>query len=158
MVHSDDIRAIQLAKAALYAGARLLMDHMGIETVDRITLAGAFGNHIEPKYAMILGLIPDCPLKNVFNAGNAAGTGARIALLNQSARDEIEEVVRQVQKVETAVEPAFQAHFVDAMAFPHATAGYPNLSKSVDLPAPRSATQRDDGGNGEGRRRRRRRG
>ncbi len=83
-ITQNDVRAIQLAKAALYAGMRLLMDKLGIEQVDRIRLAGAFGSHIDVKYAMILGLIPDCPLEHVSSAGNAAGTGARIALLNTS--------------------------------------------------------------------------
>lgn len=156
-ITQNDVRAIQLAKAALYAGCRLLMDHMGIEKVDRITLAGAFGNHIEPKYAMVLGLIPDCAIDKVYSAGNAAGTGARIALLNQAARDEIEDVVRRVEKIETAVEPSFQAHFVDAMAFPHATAPYTELRKVVDLPEPKEVVPAGDGEGGEGRRRRRRR-
>ncbi len=89
-ITQNDVRAIQLAKAALYAGVRLLMDKLGIDSVDRIRLAGAFGSHIDVKYAMILGLIPDCPLEKVQSAGNAAGTGARIALLNCKARDEIE--------------------------------------------------------------------
>ena len=133
-ITQNDVRAVQLAKAALYAGIRLLMERMGIETVDRIRLAGAFGNHIEPKYAMVLGLIPDCDLKQVSSAGNAAGTGARIALLNHESRTEIEEVVRQVEKVETAVESKFQQHFVNAMAFPHKTDNFPNLAKEVDLP------------------------
>ena len=134
VITQNDIRAIQLAKAALYAGARLLMDHMGIDTVDRITLAGAFGSHIDVKYAMVLGLIPDCDLSQVVSAGNAAGTGARIALLNGAARDEIEALVRKIEKIETALEPSFQEHFVDAMAFPHAKANYPNLAVAVDLP------------------------
>jgi len=156
-ITQNDIRAIQLAKAALYAGARLLMDKLGIETVDKIVLAGAFGSHIDTKYAMVLGMIPDCPLDKVSSAGNAAGTGARIALLNQKARDEIEDVVRRIEKIETAVEPRFQEHFVEAMAFPHKTASYPNLSKAVTLPEPKDA--QDSGGDGpEGRRRRRRRG
>ena len=80
----SDVRSIQLAKAALFAGAQLLMDHMGIEKVDRISLAGAFGSHIDTKYAMLLGMIPDCPLDKVRSVGNAAGTGARIALLTLS--------------------------------------------------------------------------
>jgi len=138
IITQNDIRAIQLAKAALYAGTRLLMDHMGIDTVDRITLAGAFGSHIDVKYAMVLGLIPDCDLTRVVSAGNAAGTGARIALLNGAARDEIEGLVRKIEKIETALEPSFQEHFVDAMAFPHAKANYPNLSRVVDLPKPKS--------------------
>ncbi len=134
-ISQNDVRAIQLAKAALYAGIRLLMERLGIESVDRIRLAGAFGNQIEPKFAMILGLIPDCNLKHVSSAGNAAGTGARIALLNHESRNEIEEVVRQVEKVETAVESNFQQHFVNAMALPHKIDKFPNLAKEVELPA-----------------------
>jgi uncharacterized 2Fe-2S/4Fe-4S cluster protein (DUF4445 family) len=133
-ITQNDVRQIQLAKAALHAGARLLMDHLGTETVDRVTLAGAFGSHIDPTHAMVLGMIPDCPLERVSSAGNAAGTGARIALLNKTARTEIERVVRTIEKIETAVEPKFQAHFVDAMAIPHKTAPYPNLSAQVALP------------------------
>ncbi len=154
-VTQTDIRAIQLAKAALYAGARLLMDRMEVETVDRVVLAGAFGTHIDPKYAMVLGMIPDCPLENVQSAGNAAGTGARIALLNACARVEIERVVHDIKKVETAVEPRFQEHFVEAMALPHKTAPYPNLAAAVALPARKSANDANSAG---GRPRRRRRG
>ena len=133
-ITQNDVRAIQLAKAALYAGARLLMDRLGIETVDRIVLAGAFGSHIDVTHAMILGMIPDCDLRKVGSAGNAAGTGARIALLNQKARDDIEAVVRRVEKIETAVEPRFQEHFVEAMGIPHKTAPFPHLSAAVALP------------------------
>ena len=134
-ITQNDVRAIQLAKAALYAGARLLMDHLGVETVDRVKLAGAFGSQIDPLYALVLGLVPDAPLDHVAAAGNAAGTGALIALLSAEARREIERVVRTVEKIETAVEPRFQEHFVDAMAFPHATAPFANLATVVDLPA-----------------------
>jgi uncharacterized 2Fe-2S/4Fe-4S cluster protein (DUF4445 family) len=151
-VTQNDVRAIQLAKAALYAGTRLLMDKLGIERVDRIRLAGAFGSHIDVKYAMVLGLIPDCPLDRVQSAGNAAGTGARIALVNARARDEIEAVVRRIEKIETAVEPKFQQHFVEAMAIPHKTAPCPNLEKAVALP-PKKTIETGDGG--ERRRRRR---
>jgi len=133
-IYQTDVRAIQLAKAALYAGAKLLMDRAGVEDVDRIVLAGAFGSHIDPVYAMVLGMIPDCDPENVSSAGNAAGTGARIALLNKAARREVETQVRQIEKVETAVEPNFQKHFVDAMALPHAKAPYHKLRKTVDLP------------------------
>jgi uncharacterized 2Fe-2S/4Fe-4S cluster protein (DUF4445 family) len=150
-----DVRAIQLAKAALYAGARLLMDRLGIETVDRIVLAGAFGSHIDTKYAMVLGMIPDCPLDKVGSAGNAAGTGARIALLNQRARDDIARVIKRVEKIETAVEPRFQEHFVEAMGIPHTTAPYPHLAAAVALPAPK-VRERDSGDEPGGRRRRRR--
>lgn len=158
-VTQNDVRAIQLAKAALYAGTRLLMDHMGIDSVERIRLAGAFGSHINVKYAMILGLIPDCALNKVESAGNAAGTGARIALLNSSARDEIERVVREIEKIETAVEPKFQDHFVEAMAIPHKTASYSNLTKEVTLPPIKEVSSPDnEDGEGGGRRKRRRRG
>ncbi len=138
-ITQNDVRQIQLAKAALYAGVRLLMDRLGIDKVDRIRLAGAFGSHIDVKYAMVLGLIPDCNLDQVGSAGNAAGTGALMALLDKNARTDIEAVVRHIEKVETAVEPAFQQHFVEAMAFPHKTASFPELGKVITLPAPTSA-------------------
>ncbi|MBL4807274.1 MAG: DUF4445 domain-containing protein, partial [Rhodobacteraceae bacterium] len=150
-VTNGDIRAIQLAKAALYAGARLLMDKMEVDTVDRVVLAGAFGAHISPLHAMVLGMIPDCPLDKVTSAGNAAGTGARIALLNSKARAEIEATVRKIEKIETAVEPKFQQHFVEASAIPHATAPFPILNSITTLPDVSFNT-----GGGEGRRRRRR--
>ncbi len=154
-ITQNDVRAIQLGKAALYAGVRLLMDKLGIEQVGKIRLAGAFGSHIDVKYAMILGLIPDCDLSRVQSAGNAAGTGARIALLNMRARDEIEAVVRRIEKIETAVEPMFQQHFVEAMAIPHKTAPFPMLSAAVALPPPKEIVPTNDDG---GERRRRRRG
>ncbi|MBS1303754.1 ASKHA domain-containing protein [Loktanella sp. SALINAS62] len=133
-VTQGDIRAIQLAKSALYAGARLLMDEMGVDHVDRITLAGAFGAHISPKHAMVLGMIPDAPLDKVRSAGNAAGTGARIALCSVTARQDIARIVRQITKVETAIAPKFQEHFVNANAIPHATDPFPNLAALVTLP------------------------
>ena len=148
VITQNDVRAIQLAKAALYAGVRLLLDHLGVDHVDEIRLAGAFGSQIDVVHAMVLGLIPDADLQHVSSAGNAAGTGALIALLSAAARREIETVVRRVEKIETAVQPRFQEHFVDAMAFPHRTAPYPNLSRVVDLPkaapaAPSSTRRRD---------------
>jgi uncharacterized 2Fe-2S/4Fe-4S cluster protein (DUF4445 family) len=138
-VTQNDVRAIQLAKAALYAGVRLLMDHAGVETVDGVRLAGAFGSQIDLLHAMVLGLVPDCDLAQAGPAGNAAGTGALIALLSAEQRREIERVAREVTKIETAVEPRFQAHFVDAMALPHRTAPSPHLSQVVQLPE-RAAT------------------
>ena len=158
VVTQNDVRAIQLAKAALYAGVRLLMDRAGIETVDEIRLAGAFGSQIDMFHAMVLGLIPDADLAHAKSAGNAAGTGALIALLSGAARREIEAVVRTVEKIETAVEPRFQQHFVDAMAFPHKTAAYPHLSAVTELPARRSGYRNGSNGSDSpdrGRRRRR---
>ena len=136
LITQNDVRAIQLAKAALHAGTRLLMDKMGIKHIERIRLAGAFGSHIDVKYAMVLGLIPDCDLAHVGAAGNAASTGARIALLDYKACEEIEEIVNTVEKIETALEADFQNYFVEAMALPHKTAAYPHLSQVVDLPKP----------------------
>ncbi|MEM9343505.1 MAG: ASKHA domain-containing protein [Pseudomonadota bacterium] len=152
LVTQGDIRAIQLAKSALYAGARLLMDEIGTDTVDRVVLAGAFGAHISPKHAMVLGMIPDCALDRVTSAGNAAGTGARMALCNLGDRTRIEEIVNRVTKVETAVEPRFQEHFVAANAVPHATAPFPHLRAAVPLPEVAF-----NAGDSEGGRRRRRR-
>ncbi|MFN0115319.1 MAG: ASKHA domain-containing protein [Paracoccaceae bacterium] len=154
-VTQGDIRAIQLAKSALYAGARLLMDELGIDKVDKVILAGAFGAHISPKHAMVLGMIPDVPLDKVVSAGNAAGTGARIALLNVAARAAIEAEVGRIHKVETAIEPRFQEHFVAANAIPHATAPFPELAKVVTLPDVSFNTGGGGGGADGGRRRRR---
>jgi uncharacterized 2Fe-2S/4Fe-4S cluster protein (DUF4445 family) len=153
-ITQNDVRAIQLAKAALHAGTRLLIDRMGIEKVDRIGLAGAFGSHIDVKYAMILGLIPDCNLDNVGSVGNAAGTGARIALLNFPSRLEIGEILPKVEKIETAIEPSFQEYFIEAMALPHKTDSYEELAKVVTLPAPKPAIE---GSAAEDRKRRSRR-
>jgi uncharacterized 2Fe-2S/4Fe-4S cluster protein (DUF4445 family) len=155
VITQNDVRAIQLAKAALYAGVRLLMDQLGVDEVDEIRLAGAFGSQIDTTHAMILGLIPDCDLARVRSAGNAAGTGALIALLSGAARTEIESVVRRVEKIETAVEPRFQEHFVEAMAFPHRTAPFPNLARVVALPE-RVAGAGTNGSEARNERRRRR--
>lgn len=156
VITQTDVRQIQLAKAALYAGVRLLMDRLEIETVDRIRLAGAFGSHIDVKYAMVLGLIPDCDLAGVSSAGNAAGSGARLALLNKDARADIETLVKRVEKVETAVEQKFQDHFVEAMGIPHKSARFPLLALEVDLPAPAVSSDNSEGR--RARRSRRRRG
>jgi uncharacterized 2Fe-2S/4Fe-4S cluster protein (DUF4445 family) len=133
-ITQNDVRAIQLGKAALYAGVALLMERLGVDKVDRIRLAGAFGSHIDVKYAMVLGMIPDCALPKVSSAGNAAGTGARIALLDRRARGDVEQLVRRIEKIETAIEPRFQALFVEAMAIPHLSAPYPSLREAVALP------------------------
>ncbi|CDZ50210.1 ASKHA domain-containing protein [Neorhizobium galegae] len=151
-VTQNDVRAIQLAKAALYAGVKLLMDKQGVDHVDRIGLAGAFGTFIDPKYAMVLGLIPDCDLGRVKSVGNAAGTGARMCLLNRGYRREIEETVRRIEKIETALEPKFQEHFVYAMALPNKVDAFPHLAAVITLPERKIPAE----ASGEGGRRRRR--
>ena len=141
-ITQNDVRAIQLAKAALYAGTKLLMEKQHTEHVDRIHFAGAFGSFIDPKYAMVLGLIPDCDLDKVSAVGNAAGAGARMALLNRGYRREIEETVNRIEKIETALEPKFQEHFVYAMALPNKVDPFPKLSAAVKLP-PRKTVSED---------------
>ena len=133
-ITQTDIRAIQLAKSALYAGARLLMDKMGVSRVDRVVLAGAFGAHISPKHAMVLGMIPDAVIENVTSVGNAAGHGARMALSSIDARQHIERLACRIEKIETAIEAKFQEHFVNANAIPHACDPFPELAKVVQLP------------------------
>lgn len=127
VVTQDDVRNVQLAKAALYAGAKLLMKRAGVSTVERIVLAGAFGSYIDPKYAMVLGLIPDCALDSVVAVGNAAGDGARIALLNQHKRKEAQRIAAWVTYIETAVDADFQTEFVAAIHIPHKTDSFPHL-------------------------------
>ncbi len=146
-ITQNDVRAIQLAKAALRAGIDLLCEHAGIASPHRVQLAGAFGAHIDPVRAMVLGLIGDCDPSEVRSVGNAAGTGAVRALLSGSQRAEMEQVVRGIRKIETATEPRFQELFVAAMALPHATAANPLLASAVDLPARRgtSAVGSDSG-------------
>jgi uncharacterized 2Fe-2S/4Fe-4S cluster protein (DUF4445 family) len=123
-----------LAKAALYAGVKLLMEKQGVDHVDMIRFGGAFGSFIDPKYAMVLGLIPDCDLAEVKAVGNASGTGALMALLNRGHRREIEDEVHRIEKIETALEPHFQQIFIDAMALPNKVDPFPELAEAVKLP------------------------
>ena len=150
-VTQNDVRAIQLAKAALRAGIDLLIEHAGIDEVHDIRLAGAFGAHINPVHALVLGLVPDAPTDGVRSVGNAAGAGAARMLLSRSQREEIEQTVRAITKIETATEPRFQELFVAAMAFPHDSAPTPHLAAVVDLP------ERTEAPTGSRRSRRRRR-
>jgi uncharacterized 2Fe-2S/4Fe-4S cluster protein (DUF4445 family) len=144
VITQNDVRAIQLAKAALYAGVKLLMAHRGVKNVDRISLAGAFGSYIDPLHAMVLGMIPDCDLERVAAVGNAAGDGARIALLSVEQRAEGERLAGWARHVQTATEPDFQSEFVSAMAIPHASDPFPHLEAVLaarpkdEEPAPRS--------------------
>ena len=134
-VHKDivitqgDIRAVQLAKGAIYVGAKYLMEKYGIDHVDEVILAGAFGSYINKKSAMALGMFPDCALEKVQAVGNAAGDGARIALLNVEKRKEAARVAREVEFIETAVEPDFQTRFMEALAIPHAKDEFPHLKE-----------------------------
>ena len=125
-ISARDVRQIQLAKAALYSAARALLQAQGLAKPDKVLLAGAFGSYIDPLKAMLLGMIPDCPPENVFSIGNAAGDGARLALLNTAKRLEAQAVARSVQRVELPVDPEFQNQFMLALSFPHAVDPFPH--------------------------------
>ncbi|MDN5326042.1 MAG: hypothetical protein PWP41_738 [Moorella sp. (in: firmicutes)] len=137
-ITQSDIRAVQLAKAALYAGARYLMAHMGVERVDEVILAGAFGSYINPLNALAIGMFPDCPPEKIRAVGNAAGDGARLALLSLEKRQEARNIARQVHLVETSLEADFQEQFVQAMALPHGRDAFPHLDHILKL-VPRTA-------------------
>jgi uncharacterized 2Fe-2S/4Fe-4S cluster protein (DUF4445 family) len=142
VVTQDDVRNIQLAKGALYAGCKLLMRRRGVARVDRIVLAGAFGSYIDPLRAMLLGLFPDCAPEGVVAAGNAAGDGARIALLSRARRAESARAARKVDYVETAIDPHFQEEFVGALHFPHMSDSFPHLEALGLLPERKAEARR----------------
>jgi uncharacterized 2Fe-2S/4Fe-4S cluster protein (DUF4445 family) len=148
VITQHDIRSVQLAKAALYAGAKLLMARRGVDRLDRVILAGAFGSYISKEHAMMIGLFPDCDLENVYAVGNAAGDGARIGLLSRAKRHEARDAARWIDYVETAVEMEFQNQFVAAINFPHSSDLFPHLDGLLPDVVSEPAT--------DGRRRRRR--
>ncbi len=127
VVNQKDVRAIQLAKGALYSGCLIMMRKLGVAGFDRLAIAGAFGSHIDKEEAMVIGMIPDCDLKKVEYIGNAAGDGARIALLNVDKRKEANVVARRVEYVELALEEDFNDRFGEAMQFPHMFDAFPHL-------------------------------
>lgn len=131
-VTQGDVRALQLAKAALYAGARLMMEKLDIERVEKVILAGAFGSFINKESAMTLGMFPDCDLDNVYAVGNAAGDGAIMALLSRTKRLEARNEARKLEFVEIAVAPEFEKEFVRAMHIPHMKDAFPNVKKLVE--------------------------
>lgn len=142
VVTQTDVRQIQLAKGALYAGAKLMMHALGVDKVDKIKLAGAFGSYIDPRHAMILGLIPDCDLDRVSAVGNSAGDGARIALLNVEQRALAAQAARRVEYLETGSHPDFQEAFVAAMPIPHASDPFPHLAVPSSSGSPAETDQR----------------
>ena len=129
-----DIRAIQLAKAALHASYKILLEKSRVNRIDSIFLAGAFGSQISPEHALIIGLVPDVQVSQIVASGNSAGAGAIIALLDVSSRKEISSLVRKVHKIETAIEPSFQKHFVEGSSFPNESSTHPELFKFKELP------------------------
>ena len=144
-VTQNDVRAVQLAKAALRAGIDLLTEHAGIAEVADVRLAGAFGAHISPVHAMVLGMVPDGPVDGVKGVGNASGAGAARMLVAGAQRAEAEQAAQEAVKIETATEARFQELFVAAMSLPHETAASPHLAKVVDLP-PRASSDSEHAG------------
>ncbi|HMK34764.1 MAG TPA: ASKHA domain-containing protein [Desulfomonilaceae bacterium] len=131
VITQKDIRQIQLGKGALYTGCKLMMRRMGLDKVDCIKIAGAFGTHVDKTKALIMGLFPDCDLENVFAVGNAAGDGARAALLNREKRAEANWVSRNVEYIELTVESDFQQQFMESMQIPHMKHEFPHLEGIV---------------------------
>ncbi|MBW1829932.1 MAG: DUF4445 domain-containing protein, partial [Deltaproteobacteria bacterium] len=131
VITQKDIRQIQLAKGALYAGCKLMMRRMGVKSLDAVKIAGAFGTHVDKEKALIMGLFPDCDLDIVRSVGNAAGDGARVVLLDRSMRDEANRIARNVEYVELSVEKDFQREFMAAMYIPHMKDAFPHLKGLV---------------------------
>jgi len=127
VITQSDVRAVQLAKAALYTGVRYLMQDYGVESVSRIVLAGAFGSLIDKRRAMMIGMIPDCDLGRVVSVGNAAGAGACVALLNCAQRQEAARLARWMEHVPISQKADFQERFADALVFPHASDLFPHV-------------------------------
>jgi len=130
-ITQQDVRQIQLAKAALFTAARTLLKRSNLQSPDKIILAGGFGSYIDKEMAMLIGLIPDCPLENVYAIGNAAGDGARIALLNLEKRKEIETVTRRVERFELPTDPEFQNQFMMATSLPHMSEPFPHIAHLI---------------------------
>jgi uncharacterized 2Fe-2S/4Fe-4S cluster protein (DUF4445 family) len=131
MITQKDIRQIQLGKGALYTGCKLMMRRMGIDKVDVIKIAGAFGTHVDKAKALTMGLFPDCDLDNVMSVGNAAGDGARVALLNTAKRDQANWISRNVEYIELTVEEDFEQQFMESMQLPHMKDEFPHLEGVV---------------------------
>jgi len=139
VICQGDVRNIQLAKAAMYAGAKIMMNHLGVEKLDKVILAGAFGSYIDKESAALLGLFPDCDLENIYAVGNAAGDGARMALLNVDKRTEANERAAQVEYVELTLAPDFEKTFTQAMWLPHMKDTFPHLNRLLSEKAEKKA-------------------
>ncbi|MBL7213761.1 MAG: DUF4445 domain-containing protein [Desulfobacteraceae bacterium] len=131
VITQKDVRQIQLAKGALYCGCKLMMRRMGMEKIDKVKIAGAFGTHVDREKALVMGLFPDCEIEKIVGVGNAAGDGARAALLNREKRVEANWVSRNVEYIELTVEEDFQQQFMEAMQIPHMKDKFPHLEGVV---------------------------
>jgi uncharacterized 2Fe-2S/4Fe-4S cluster protein (DUF4445 family) len=131
VITQKDVRQIQLAKGALYAGCKLMVKRMQVDKVDKVKIAGAFGTHVDREKALIMGLFPDCDIEKIVSVGNAAGDGCRAALLNREKRKEADWVSRNVEYIELTIEPDFEREFMEAMQLPHMTDEFPHLEGLV---------------------------
>jgi uncharacterized 2Fe-2S/4Fe-4S cluster protein (DUF4445 family) len=131
VITQKDVRQIQLAKGALYAGCKLMIQRMQVDKLDKVKIAGAFGTHVDREKALIMGLFPDCEIEKIVSVGNAAGDGCRAALLNREKRKEANWVSRNVEYIELTIEPDFQKEFMEAMQLPHMTDAFPHLEGLV---------------------------
>ncbi|MFH1116614.1 MAG: ASKHA domain-containing protein [Pseudomonadota bacterium] len=127
VITQKDVRQIQLAKAAIYSGCKLLMRRMGVDRVDAVKIAGAFGNHVDKLKVMIMGMLPDCEPDRVSFVGNAAGDGARVALLNHEKRREADHIARNTEHLVLTLERDFQQEFTQALHIPHMKDRFPLL-------------------------------
>ncbi len=134
VVSQNDIIQIQYAKAAMYAGAEILMEKMQVDRsgIKEILLAGAFGNYASPGSARAIGLFPEVPLEHIVGIGNAAGSGAKISLVSRSAREMAKRIAKRVDYVELAAMPEFEEKFYAAMYFPHSDESkFPEVTASL---------------------------
>jgi uncharacterized 2Fe-2S/4Fe-4S cluster protein (DUF4445 family) len=132
----DDVRNVQLAKAAVYSGIQVLLDKLGRDKPEKVILAGAFGSHIDLRRSLMIGLFQDVGFENMHSVGNAAGDGARMALMNRAKREEAEHIARRIHYVELTNEASFVPHFVDSTLLPHKKHAFPSLARYGIQPAP----------------------
>jgi len=142
IVSQEDVRNIQLAKGAMFAGAKIMMRHLGIDKLEKVILAGAFGSYVDKESAALLALFPDCDLENVYAVGNAAGDGARLALLNVDKRKEADDIARKVEYIELTIEPDFDKIFSQAMWLPHMKDAFPHLTHLLASTATKQDSER----------------
>ncbi|MBD3338032.1 MAG: DUF4445 domain-containing protein [Candidatus Lokiarchaeota archaeon] len=125
LLSQNDIRQIQMAKAAFYSGSKIILNHIKDKgliknpKIEQVFLAGAFGNYINKINAKFVGMIPDILEENIYQIGNAAGIGAQNCLLNKNLRTFANKLVKKVDYVEIAVKKEFQRQYAEAMYFPH---------------------------------------
>ena len=127
VITQKDIRQIQLAKASIYTGCKLMMRKLGVDTIDSVKIAGAFGSHVDCKLALVMGMFPDCAIDRITSVGNAAGDGCRAALLDRNKRLDADSVARKVEYMELTLEEDFQMQLMQAIQFPHMTDTFDHL-------------------------------